>query len=452
MKKLITALFAFCLISLPAAAEEFALHKAVPEFAHEVDASRSVSRGTNEFNETWQVTKYTFSPCDIVMLEPLVEAYNKDIDNKNVTLAIQQSAPFAYSIEYNQTDQPVRLNSENYENILLIAGRENKNDYQTIVAVVWSDPEGKFQETFDSLPETTALAKGEMYIIYRDLTFAAWHNNFSVPQPQTTNDNLLRLKFYAETYQAHNNYLQGGNIVQATALVVPEIAKSGSQADIEAAQNYLAAMIAVTPASNAYPMWKQELETSANTLLNLMQLLSSGTSASQYQASPDTFVINGTIDQGLWDIGYYIYNSGNTLTVNTASSDVISIYGGKFNYQTELTGVTIGRLQALMKDGTVCSAYIQFPFVPGQTATLTVHNGWFTLTGPGFYDQYTAAISISSPERLYAYALEHSDEPGAVTAAFYSQKLTRDQLQELYDLLPNKYKSSAIGTFLRRFF
>lgn len=445
MKKIITTILALLFLAMPAAAAEFALHKAVTKLANDARASRSLNRNTNEDSQ-WQIIKYTFSQCDPIDIKRVIAAYDKDINNPDITLAIQQSAPFAYSIEYNDTDAPILLNSDVYENILLIAGQEltsNQAVYcaQTIVAFLWSEDDKN--------------ARGEMYIIDRNPMFAASHNNFNISTPQITNENLLRLNFYCQTYQENYNYRHGTNIVNAVALVVPEIISKGTAAEIETAQNLLAQMIAITPSpETASPgsSWEKELEYCSKTLLNLMQRLSSGSATSQFQATQNTFVINGTIDPELWDIGYYVYTSGPTLMVNTTTSELITATGQTFSYQTELSEVTIGRLQALFKDGSICSAYIQFPFVPGQVANVNVHNGWYTLTGSGFYDEYSACIELSSANDIFKYAKEHIYEPGAVCAAFMSNKLNRNQLIELYNHITPDCRSSNVGTFLRKYF
>lgn len=429
---------------MPVGAKEFALHKAVTKFASEAGASRSLNRNSSGEIQ-WQINKLTFAQFDIDALKPMIEAYDKDLNNTDITFAIQQSAPFAFSIAYNDTDAPILINSQQYDNILMIAGQEltiNQAVYlaQTIVAVLWSQDETKFS--------------GEIYIIDRSPMFAATHNDFNAPTPNINNDNLLRLKFYSETYQNNGNYLHGGNIIKAASLVVPEIAMNGSPAEIETAKTFLGEMLAATPSPGTVTSkpWADELRENANALINLMQLLTAGIEASQLQSTPNTFIINGTIDPELWDVGYHIFNSGNTLTVNTTSGDIIGANGRSFNYRTELSDVTIGRLQAIMKDGTVCSAWMEFPFVPGESVNVTVHNGSFTLTGSDFYTQYSSVNKSASANTIFKYALDHIYDPGAVTAAFMSKKLSRDQLIELYNLISSDCRSSAIGTFLRRFF
>lgn len=440
MKKLITALFAICLLAMPAAAEEFAMHKAVTKFAIDAGASRSISRGVTPLGEQWQVIKYSFAPCDPSALKPINAAFDQDLDNKRVTLVVQQQAPFAYSIAYNNDDSPVLINSQTYGNIMLICGQPD-NKEQSIVAIIWST---------NGEP---AMASGEIFIITRDPLFAAFHSDFNAPLPQMQSENVMRLQFYAKSYQKNNNFMHGGNIISAVALIVPQIIRDGDITEIEAAQNCLAEMIAVTPSPDFTGLqdWKRELETNSNTLLNLMQRLVAASGTGRVESTAGSFALNGNIDPELWDIGYYVYTSGDGLTVNTSDSQLIMANGRQFSYQADLDCVTIGRLQTLFKDGSVLNGWMEFPFVPGESANIDIHNGSYTIYGSPFYVQYAKAIANTLPGYLYLYAKEHSSEPGAVCAAFMSGKLSTDQLSELYSMLPTKYKNDHIGTFLRRF-
>ena len=61
-------------------------------------------------------------------------------------------------------------------------------------------------------------------------------------------------------------------------------------------------------------------------------------------------------------------------------------------YKHDLKDITMGRVRALMKDGTICSAWIDIPFVPGEIAELSVHNG-STCSYTG-YEDINLAIGI----------------------------------------------------------
>ena len=49
----------------------------------------------------------------------------------------------------------------------------------------------------------------------------------------------------------------------------------------------------------------------------------------------------------------------------------------RFEFQTELTRPCVGRLRCIFPDGSLCSAWIDLDFVPGETYNITVHNGYY---------------------------------------------------------------------------
>ncbi len=46
-------------------------------------------------------------------------------------------------------------------------------------------------------------------------------------------------------------------------------------------------------------------------------------------------------------------------------------------FQTELERPCVGRLRCIFPDGSLCSAWIDLDFVPGETYHITVHNGYY---------------------------------------------------------------------------
>jgi hypothetical protein len=49
----------------------------------------------------------------------------------------------------------------------------------------------------------------------------------------------------------------------------------------------------------------------------------------------------------------------------------------RFEWQTELDHPCVGRLRCIFPDGSLCSAWIDLDFVPGETYHITVHNGYY---------------------------------------------------------------------------
>ena len=49
----------------------------------------------------------------------------------------------------------------------------------------------------------------------------------------------------------------------------------------------------------------------------------------------------------------------------------------RFEYSVELDKPKVGRLRCIFPDGSLCSAWIDLDFVPGETYHITVHNGYY---------------------------------------------------------------------------
>ena len=55
----------------------------------------------------------------------------------------------------------------------------------------------------------------------------------------------------------------------------------------------------------------------------------------------------------------------------------IPVVNKRFEWQTELDKPCVGRLRCIFPDGSLCSAWIDLDFVPGETYNITVHNGYY---------------------------------------------------------------------------
>lgn len=125
------------------------------------------------------------------------------------------------------------------------------------------------------------------------------------------------------------------------------------------------------------------------------------------------FEIIGKRDPELWDRGYFIcYKDETDMYVEPI---LVATNGTNFSYKHDLKDITMGRVRALMKDGTICSEWIDIPFVPGEIAELSVHNGYYSLTGSSFYKQWVEEESKNHDgwdERKYTdYALSNIHSP-----------------------------------------
>ena len=55
----------------------------------------------------------------------------------------------------------------------------------------------------------------------------------------------------------------------------------------------------------------------------------------------------------------------------------VPVVNKRFEWQTELDHPCVGRLRCIFPDGSLCSAWIDLDFVPGETYHITVHNGYY---------------------------------------------------------------------------
>ena len=98
-------------------------------------------------------------------------------------------------------------------------------------------------------------------------------------------------------------------------------------------------------------------------------------------SSRKTFKIVGRVDENIKDSLYNIYiaESGEELA-NIGDDDYVAcvpVINKRFEWQTELEKPMVGRLRCIFPDGSLCSAWINLDFVPGETYNITVHNGYY---------------------------------------------------------------------------
>ena len=98
-------------------------------------------------------------------------------------------------------------------------------------------------------------------------------------------------------------------------------------------------------------------------------------------SSKKTFKIVGRVDENIKDSLYNIYiaESGEELA-NIGDDDYVAcvpVINKRFEWQTEIDKPMAGRLRCIFPDGSLCSAWINLDFVPGETYNITVHNGYY---------------------------------------------------------------------------
>ena len=98
-------------------------------------------------------------------------------------------------------------------------------------------------------------------------------------------------------------------------------------------------------------------------------------------SSRKTFKIVGRVDENIKDSLYNIYIAETADELANIGDDdyvaCVPVINKRFEWQTELEKPMVGRLRCIFPDGSLCSAWINLDFVPGETYNITVHNGYY---------------------------------------------------------------------------
>lgn len=93
------------------------------------------------------------------------------------------------------------------------------------------------------------------------------------------------------------------------------------------------------------------------------------------------FKIEGRVDANIADSLYNIYIADSRDALYALDDDdyaaCVPVVNKRFEFQTELDHPMVGRLRCIFPDGSLCSAWIDLDFVPGETYRITVHNGYY---------------------------------------------------------------------------
>ncbi|MDO4981618.1 MAG: hypothetical protein Q4E58_12020 [Prevotellaceae bacterium] len=93
------------------------------------------------------------------------------------------------------------------------------------------------------------------------------------------------------------------------------------------------------------------------------------------------FKIEGRVDENIKDSLYNIYIANTYDALNALGDNeyvaCVPVVNKRFEWQTELDHPCVGRLRCIFPDGSLCSAWIDLDFVPGETYHITVHNGYY---------------------------------------------------------------------------
>jgi hypothetical protein len=99
------------------------------------------------------------------------------------------------------------------------------------------------------------------------------------------------------------------------------------------------------------------------------------------ETSKRMFKIEGRVGDEIKDSLYNIYIAESREALYNLEDHeyvaCIPVVNKRFEWQTELTKPCVGRLRCIFPDGSLCSAWIDLDFVPGETYHITVHNGYY---------------------------------------------------------------------------
>ena len=195
-------------------------------------------------------------------------------------------------------------------------------------------------------------------------------------------------------------------------------------------------------------------------------VMSVGLLASCTQKS-NTFVVEGFVDEAITDSAYNVFIGDTNFRVSPDKPfDVVVVKDKKFHFETQIDYPTYIYLQAIFPGNIPCQAYVNFILVPGETAKVTVHNGYFDLDGSKFYQEWSGfdkfyeqctarinelsrqlqgqetpdeellkeyfAVRDSLIENLIGYTKEHNSEEGTV---IYASMTGFTSISNLFDTI-----------------
>ena len=190
-----------------------------------------------------------------------------------------------------------------------------------------------------------------------------------------------------------------------------------------------------------------------NRIISLM-LLFCGLTFIETFAHENNFSISVKVTQGIEDAGYLVHIFNNDKT-QRKFVDKITVTDKRTSFETHIDEPLVGDLTAIFPDGTVCSACVRFPFVPGEQAQVKVKNGTFELSGSKFYQEWSDADELEENARKYYkqwetdsiilnYLKKHASEEGCVMRYWQYEILPRPVI---LGIIPESMKNGRFKRF-----
>ena len=144
------------------------------------------------------------------------------------------------------------------------------------------------------------------------------------------------------------------------------------------------------------------------------------------ESSKRLFKIEGRVDENIKDSLYNIYIANTHEALNALGDNeyvaCVPVVNKRFEWQTELDHPCVGRLRCIFPDGSLCSAWIDLDFVPGETYHITVHNGYYD--DDVAYEQRVGRLSGKS------LITPHEKIDSLETADEWRKSLTQEQMEK----------------------
>lgn len=189
-----------------------------------------------------------------------------------------------------------------------------------------------------------------------------------------------------------------------------------------------------------------------STILTIMFVLAAITG--QAQNTVNNFKIDVKVTQGIEDSGYlvHLFNSNQSERNQIGR---ITVQDKRTSFETHIDEPLVGDLTAIFPDGSICSACVRFPFVPGEYAEVKVKNGTFELSGTTFYKQWADADELEENAHKYYkqwetdsiilnYFKKHADEEGCVMRYWQYSILPRPTI---LSMIPESVKNGRFKHF-----
>lgn len=117
------------------------------------------------------------------------------------------------------------------------------------------------------------------------------------------------------------------------------------------------------------------------------------------KAKENEFVIEGFVDENITDSCYNIYLADEHFLIQDEPVATVPVVNKRFTYVVNIDKMTAGRLRCIFPGGELCEASIALYFVPGETVSLFVHNGHYSISKSEEYgNKVSKAMEIAREE------------------------------------------------------